>query len=176
MQTTIHIIGHELRPGIPFFANAHRWKSRSSYLVGFSVRDLDFQGPYAPGFHLFPGGEWHNEQPFWWQSLVSHELRRRQCRDKYEVWELQCGKTLAIADTRDGLRFLKVTQDNPELIPPPAAEVAKYLHERASAMAHGEGRGLNWVRQSLRAIYTHTGDDIVLRLHKASEALRPRIA
>jgi hypothetical protein len=148
-----HIVGDELRKGIPFYAGHIDSKHRC--FVGFDTTELNFGGAYAAGFNLFPGGEWHRERPWWYKGKNPNGKRsRRLLRDKWEIWAINFWRKIAVADRSNGLRFLEVKPSGPELIVPEPEEVITYLHERETAMRlRANQRGLDWVRASLSAIF-----------------------
>ena len=165
-RNCFHIEGDRILPGIPF--NCGFTNNPRCLYVGFDTENLDFEGPFAIGFYLYPGGEWHNKQPVWSQGKDRNDLRPERLQTKkMEVWELGDAEKIGIADRRNGLRILEHRPDTPVLIIPTPTDVERYLFDRAQAMVkRGHGTGLNWVRQSLRAIWASTRDPIALELHQ----------
>jgi len=149
-----HIVGAELQTGIPFYTRPIV-DSKHRCFVGFDTTRLNFGGAYAAGFNLFPGGEWHREQPWWFETKDRNDNRpRRLQRKKREIWAIGVWQKVAIADRSNGLRFFEVKPNGPELIVPKPEDVIVYLYEREIAMrTRGDKRGLDWVNASLSAIF-----------------------
>lgn len=167
------IIGDQLVAGIPFFPNLQNWSTYAGFLVGFDTTELNFGGALVPGLHLFPGGEWHSRTPIWWQGKNPNDTAHRRHRsEKFEVWTLRCGESLAVADRSDGLRLINGYSDGIEIVTPTHEEIARYLLERALVMMTNGNRGINWVRQSLRALRSATNNPIVREIHQQVSALR----
>jgi hypothetical protein len=169
-----HIVGSKLVAGIPFFADLDKWDRVNGFLVGIDTAKLDFAGEYAAGFHLFPGGEWHQKRPVWWDGEhIGDQRRRRREARKQEVWLLSPGESLGVADAHNGLRFVKAGEERLDIVAPAPQEVADYLYNRALALAHFGDKGLNWVRCSLKAISNLSEDPRVKAIHRQVSKLKP---
>ena len=176
-QHCFHIHGDELRPGILFYIFGQHLPP-NIWFVGFDTDALDFGGEYVPGFRMYPGGEYHDRTPRWWETGGSKDPRpRRVQRSKKEVWALREGDWIGVADQRNGLQFLEVQAQTVHLRRPHPLEVSRYLHERAQrTLSSGNWKGLIWVRESLKAILEANQDAEIAQIHEEVKKMRPKAA
>lgn len=138
------------------------------FIVYIEVSVPKFDGqPLLVGQEYYPGPEWHDKQPFWWQVIGDRNpsLRRKNPK-RAELWKLRINEQIIIIDTSGRVRLLRFRLGQAELVPVDVPFVMDYLCMRASM--YTEIPSLLWVCSTVRRLRaSHPDPDRVFRREQA---------